>query len=485
MVALYNHINYSILKSDWEIYRDLYEGKHSVVTSDKYLHPHALESIEGNPNSEKLWRSRQLRTRYLNNVEIIISLWQSFFFRKTPQPDASVLKMLGDDYKNIDGKGNSLFSFIKNEVLKSYLLNGRVDIFADAPQGKPRSRRDQAIAGLRPFLEVIDPLSRKDWDIETEDPNRVGLYNMLRYEYLVYLPRANSTQEPQYQYRTKVLRRDGNKYIVDIYHAKAEKGSTPTGLGDKADWILKTSISTELTELPVAYAEDSSWVHDVCQENIRFHNIRSMKDNVNFFQGYSKTFIVGEQDKKIEKALTEYTVSFLEENSNVIFGPVIIPTGLENSEKESLSNIYKLGLNQLRNLPLDSKETQSAEAVVEEKWNTIALVQSTLEEIEGIVDRSLEHYAAMKGVRDFKGSIKLNKDIQEKDFDQFITAYSAFADKISEYPEIEASVLKEAIMRMGFDEETTKENLAALKKGPTKAQAKETQQDPVESALNG
>lgn len=485
MTALYTHPTYSGLKEDWEVYRDLYQGKHSILSSSKYLHLHALESIPGNTNSENLRKAREQRTRYLNTVEIIVSLWQSFFFRKAPNPDPSVLKMLGDDYKNIDGKGNSLFSFIKNEVLKCYLLNGRVDVFADSPQGQPRSRRDQKVLGLRPFLEVIEPLSRKDWDVEANDPKRVGLYNMLRYEYLVYLPRSNSSEEPTYQYRTKVLRRDNDRYVIDIYGAKAEKGSTPAGISEKNDWTIISTIETNLEELPVSYAEDTSWLHDVCHETIRFHNIRSMKDNINFFQGYSKTFIIGEQDKKTEKALTEFTVSFLDEGSNVLFGPVITPTGLENSEKESIVNIFRLGLNQLRHLPLDSKETQSADAVIEEKWNTLALVESTLQEIEGVIDRSLYYYAQLKGVRDFEGSINLNKDIDEKDFNQFITAYSTFGDKLSKYPEIEKSVLKQAVLKLGFDEAETKKALNAIEKGAIKTTEDNTQNDPVQSALNG
>ena len=485
MVALYTHPTFSELKQDWEIYRDLYEGKHLVLTSSKYLHLHALESIQGNTNSESLRKAREERTRYLNTVEIIVSLWQSFFFRKAPNPDSSVLKMLGDDFKNIDGKGNSLFSFIKNEVLKCYLLNGRVDVFADSPQGKPRSKRDQNLLGLRPFLEVIEPLARKDWDIEANDPLRVGKYNMLRYEYLVYLPRSNSTEQPTYQYRSKVLRRDGTTYKIDIYGAKAEKGVAPKTIALDNDWTLIQSIDTQLKEIPVSYAEDTSWLHDVCQETIRFHNIRSMKDNINFFQGYSKTFIIGEQDKKTEKALTEFTVSFLDEGSSVEFGPVIIPTGLENSEKESLVNIFRLGLNQLRHLPLDSKESQSADAVVEEKWNTLALVESTLQEIEGTIDRALSYYAELKGVRDFEGSINLNKDIDEKDFNQFITAYSTFADKLSKYPEIEKSVLKQAVLKLGFDEAETKKALDAIEKGVTETTKNDAQNDPVQSALNG
>ena len=77
-VQLYTHPEYKRAVNDYVLWRDLYEGDHATLVK-KYLWYHGLEKKADDTASE-LRRAREERTRYLNFIEIMVSLWISIFF---------------------------------------------------------------------------------------------------------------------------------------------------------------------------------------------------------------------------------------------------------------------------------------------------------------------------------------------------------------------------------------------------------------------
>lgn len=463
---LYLHPDFKSKRSEWELARDLYQADYSVVCADaRILWPHAIEEVTGNQNAKDHYLRRVRRTRYLNLTEIVTSLIVSFLLRK--EPDTSkVEKMLGDEIDNIDGNNNSLYAFIKNSFAVDYLLYGKAAILVDATKHAARSRAEEIALGVRPYFFPIHPLAIKDWDISPmEQP---GKYNWLRYEYTQTEPRNDETSEPKQRCYSKSYRQDGANVQVSTYQGN-EVAFGAIVDSEKQDWQLKDSQAIEeISQIPLVVLEDVSWLKDVNQECLRFHNLRSSRDNILHNQGYQKVFINGmnDADRQQVNNVGETTWVFLPRDSNAT---TIEPPDLASHEKaieESLNNIFKIGLNQLRLLPADSRVSQSAESLNEEKENTFALVESTLTDIENSVNQALSIYAEFKGQSDFDGKIELDKNISKDDIQQFGLVYNMFKDEFKKYEGITKAVVTKAAQKLNLDPDDFAAAVKEIDAGP-------------------
>lgn len=455
-ITLYTHPMYARNAYDWERYRDLAEGDHRVLTNSKYLWAHPIERST-DVQAQALRAGREERTRYLNLIEAIESLWTSYFFRKCYTLDDATKRLLGDAEDNIDGQGTSLFSFIRDNILKSYLRYGKVIVSVDAFSLTGRNLAEQKELGIRPFFELIHPLAAPDWDIELEDTQRIGRYNFLRHEYDLVPARASASVEPTVQRYSQVLARVDGRYTLSTYTTPTDtKGAyirkdPKTGM---AVWEqVGGEIVTELEEIPLSVIDSQPWLHDVCEETLRHYNLRSNLDNVNYFQGYSDKYVTGIHNADQLKAFGEYIVKMLPENGTVTVIPPTQATGLEVATNDSLSSVFKVGLNMFRALPSDAKGIQSSDTIEQDKDNTYAMVESSLEEIENLVKDSLRHYAAFLGQKDFEPEIELNKEIKGENFDQFLRTYAAFKDKFDQMPQLSQAITKKAVHKLELPEE--------------------------------
>lgn len=495
MAQLYTHPDYQRRRAEWEFCRDMYEGDKRVLTNSDYLFYHQVESNSADLTARKIRALREQRTQYLNNSEILVSLWVSYLFRKPMKFDPAALDLLeeiGAD-QNVDGKGNGFESFFKNVVTPHYLNYGKVIVFCDSYNVKPQSKGQQQALKVRPYLEALAPLSVPDWDIETEETNRIGAYNWLRYEYL-RLSKRTATQEPKQQRVSELLSIEDGAYTIKRYvQSEAVANQSSTQPRDQiarsgGDWTLENEIVIgQLDEIPISYIDEISWLKDANYESLRYHNLRSNRDNILHQQGYSKDFIIGLSNPTAEqlKALSEYVWPILPKDCSVTsIGPT--DTGsYERALEESLAAVYKVGLNQLRSLPASSKEHMSFDSMLQEKDNTLALVDSGVTDIEKMAQKSLEQLAMMYGVKNFKGTVEMYKDASPMSWDQFIQIFQSARDVFRKYPELETMATKRLVSFMGFSEQDQADAIEVVDNGPEQSAIDKTQEpDPIAAALN-
>jgi hypothetical protein len=226
-VKFSEHPDYQINMAKWETYRDLYDGDHATLTSVKYLWPHEIEGSrqeagrapDGTPWTvgEKLRGIRAQRSRYLNLFEPIVSNWTSLAFSRPIQISAKVREMLGEEINNIDGEGNSLENFIKTILAPAYFRDGKPIVLVDAPSVQFRTIAEQKQAGFRPYIELLDVLSVKDWQVDER-----GNLAWIRYEYYAIPPRLSPTETPQKTLYSKVLIIAEEGYTQEVYKKDGE-----------------------------------------------------------------------------------------------------------------------------------------------------------------------------------------------------------------------------------------------------------------------
>jgi len=456
-IELYVNRDYRKNEKAWLKYRAFYEGDHdTLVNSPDYFWIHPKER---SAEIADLLKLRKQRTRYLNIPEIILSIWGSFFFRRAPVLDKVAIDYLAGAENDIDGRGNSIQSFIK-EYAFNYFLYGRAITLIDKLPFQSRSRAEEIAANLRPIFISIDPLSVMDWSYNFSDPQKFGKFQFIRNEYQFVPERSDETVRPQ------VIYASDSRFINESGQYALRRYTKETAENSK--WALDGEpIITELTELPLVEMRDDSWLKDSIEETQRHFNLRSMKDHIEFNQGYQKIFIIGRDriDDDEAKGINEYIWSLLPDGCSVqVIEPINTDT-LKDSIGEALNSAFKVGLNQLRLLQSDSKAVQAEGSILAEKDDRIALVESTISQFQDALNQMLDYYAMFQGDSEFPGTVTLASDFNESDVTKFVNLYTIFREDFKANPEANTTAFKKALSEMGFAPDDLKNIYSLLEKG--------------------
>jgi hypothetical protein len=460
-IKFYEHPEYQGNEEHWETYRDLFEGDHNRLISQKYLWAHELEySQQQTGNSDvrtgttesvgsKIRRIRAQRSRYFNVFEPIISTWVSMALSKPIQVDEETAQMLGDDIEDIDGKGTSLANFIMGPLAVSYFRDGKAVVLVDAPQNGAQNLLEELASGFRPYMEVLDVLDLKDWQMASQ-PGRLGKMDWIRYEYELIEPRSSAQEEPEEKEYCRFLLRDPQtgEVSVEVY---VEDENTQ-------EWSIASSAVPlqGFTELPIAIAQNNvSWVKDVAELQLVLFNLMSAHYNLLNTQAFQRVFVSGDLQDRHIMSISEYAVSVLPADAQPY---VIQPTDTSSLLKAidtTIDQLYRVAFNRTRGVPLDSREAPGASTLREMSTELIALLIQSVGEIESVVNQSLKNYAIFKlgseRGANFQGRVTLSRDITAEDIGLQIQMFLAYRDEIRNIPEWRKAHLKKVAVSMGYN----------------------------------
>ena len=388
-MELYSNTEFKILAPKYTVYNDLYEADHAVVTSSNYLIRHALET---QTQGHDLLRLRVARTRYRNFIEPIISAFVAMAF-KQPIDVSEVTDIFTDDViANIDGKNTTLTNFIKNCVAKDYFLFGQSYILTDAPANPTRA-----------YWQSLSPLSVPDWQNEAYSTE----FNALRYEYYEARARRDLETEEMMVLKSRQYLLSNTGVIAQEYEKSGK------------DWEkVGAPIDLQLNKVPVAkVTKNKSWVHDACEEALRYHNLLSMRDNVLNHQGYQRSYIAGEMDDNSSKLVNEYVTGILPTGAQVFTVDSADTTGIEKALDQSQTAVFQIAFNMQRVLPFDSKGIQGEGTIAENKKELRDLIITAIQEINDVVNVAVQHFAMFNNKPDYEGKIKFSTDLTIEDID--------------------------------------------------------------------
>lgn len=482
MTELYEHPEYRKARPDLKRFHDMFHGDHATLVGPDYLFYHALERRKPAVATElsriqQMRKDREERTRYLNVPDVVVSLLLSNLLRKKYILDAKAQALLKDYEDDIDGRGTSLQAFIRDDLTESLLVYGASYVLVDTFSVVAKNAAVEKELGLRPFMETLNPLQVKDWDIEQADPRRLGRYNFLRHEFEAMLPRERANQKPERALFSACLELVDGSYTIKRYKIPIgdnQEVRDATGFLSTQSWEpYGDDISTHRDELPLSVIKSESWIKDVCEETLRHFNLRSMKDSVEFAQGFQKLFVTGVDfsNPNVVSAISEFSVSGIPENSQVISIEPVSTADLRASVQEALENAFKVGLNRLRQLPADSREAQSADTQQEDKQDTMALLESTIEDIEVCINSAIKDFAKALGQEDFDGELTLDQEFTDRGVDQLVQLWQAFGDLYAGNDVVTKSMQRKILSKLDFSAEETEAGLEAIDRIGGKRQA--------------
>ncbi len=449
-ITFATHPAYDKHRAAWKRHRDLYEGEHRTLTENAdYLWPHAFELKE---DGRKFYAERMKRTRYLNLLDILVEIWKGIFFQKEPSVPEATRNLLEPIKKNIDGEGNSLFSWLRDEMLPKLLLFGKPIALVEAT-ALPDGATEADAAKHRPFIKLIDPLQFVDWQKLPDGEDSLGGFEWFRYEFMEVPHRANPEAAAVAMVeKCRVYSMNGSRYVVREYQKVKEK------IGDKASerWERDgAELLGAIDRIPVVVLEKKSWVKDAAEECLRFFNLRSMYDNQLLHQGYTKHFAVGidPNNTKQIQALSEYIMGILPTGGDI---KTVAPSSQDHMVRamtDSLVAFFRAGLRKTRELPLDSRESMAADAQAEENRNATDAVLGAIEQLEAFTNKVVSLCAEFLGKKDFDPEIKFSREIHMESAELHVLIRSAFRDAMAKLPTWEKATLKRAARLQNFSGE--------------------------------
>jgi hypothetical protein len=235
------------------------------------------------------------------------------------------------------------------------------------------------------------------------------------------------------------------------------------------------------------------WVKDVAELQLALFNLMSAWFNGLNTQAFQKVLIsatgLGETNKI---SISEYTWSFLPENAQVTIVPPSPQDGLVSAMGWTINQIYRVAFNRTRGLSDASQEAPGADTLREMNAELVSLLKIALTEMEGIVNRFLNHYAAFKGVENFEADIKFDADLSIEDLSKQIERFLAYRDEIRKILPWRKAHLKKVARQEDFGEEETQDIMQAIEDLPPEPSPKglnslvslmtnDGQEDPVEA----
>jgi len=147
----------------WDLYLDSYEGGEDYLGAN-YLYRHVKED-------ESDFRDRIQRSYYYNFCGTVVDTYVSHVFRK-----ANSIYRRGDDggeyerfLSDVDARGNSMNTFMQEEVAPATQIFGQVLVVVDKPKfkGELKSKAEEREKGIRPYLVAVDPRDVADFQLDS------------------------------------------------------------------------------------------------------------------------------------------------------------------------------------------------------------------------------------------------------------------------------------------------------------------------------
>lgn len=433
-----------------ELQRDCYDNVTETMRDEKYLLRHNLETKR---DGARYYRQRQSRTFPINFAAPIVDTWQDLFMKREPIVPVEVKDLFNGFADNVDGEGNDIVSYLESKMLRDRFVHGNPTTLVDAPNNTALNPSQERAQGIRPFLIDISRIKMVDWSVEKGMSVRCGRYNFMCYQYRAHKPRQSFRDEDVMLWYRRCFFRDlsegSPKVYSQIFSAKNESSEK---------WEIESDplLLEGFDEIPVYTMFTGDWISDICSQVLKYINLESTLDNILYYQGYRHTFVSGNVPPNERGKLSEYSLVLLPENSNVISIPAENPSALLERLASTENNIWRLGLQQIRQVPTNSKVGQSADSQIQEKEGTINLVKRNIGAFENFANQ------IVKGVAEYHNEtaynpeihrITFNRDISETDINNTVLVLNTLRKEMSRMPTLRKAVVSQIIRSLNLPED--------------------------------
>jgi len=199
---------YSDLEPEWKYFYESYLG------GEDYREAGHLVRYQNETDKEYL--ARLHATPLENHCASVISVYNSFMFRQDPTRELgnmTSLPIMGDILEDADLDGRSFDQFMSDVNVWTSVF-GHAWVIVAQPNVEAVTRAQQLEMGVRPYLNMLTPLSVIDWCFERD---AVGRYKLSYFKYIEDINGDNVTVKEWYP----------DSIITQIYDSKSQYMGQP------------------------------------------------------------------------------------------------------------------------------------------------------------------------------------------------------------------------------------------------------------------
>lgn len=447
-VELHTNQEYIDEAHKWKMYQDFYDNDAETIRSE-YLVRHDLETKR---DGAKKYAGRRLRTFPQNFADPVVSIWQDLFMKGEPIIPKEVDDLFNGYETDVDGNKNSLLTYLETEMLRDRFVQGNPTTLVDAPRNTAVNVQEERASGIRPFVVPIRRLALVDWAIERRNPIRAGLYNFVSFQYPAHEPRETFYDKDSIKwYRRVVWRTEKPGQKAEVY-SQIFSGDAP---GSK-EWYPESPPERiqGFTEVPcITMLGAESWIHDLTIQAQKYLNLESMLDNILYYQGYRHTYIIGDVPAEDRNKVSEYVNVILPPGSTVTALTSENPLALLQRLDDTENRIWRFALQQIRQVPTNSKVGQSADAQRMERDPTLNMVKRNIKQFTEFSNHIIKLVAEYNNKPDFQAKLAFSREITSADVEQTVLVMNAVKQDLSRLPTLRKEILKQLVQACNFPPE--------------------------------
>lgn len=342
----------------YEMFEDFTKGFNKDVK--KYLVKYATEKPD-TLAARKAFASREERLYNINSCDPYLTIHLGHLSQpvdiKLPegQDDEFLQSILADATQY-----GETFKEVFRDLLWYYLRDGKVGLLVDKePMPENLTEAQAKSYNLRSYQVLYEATQIRNY----EHHHSGALKGKLKFVDLCagYEEENDSTFEIVTRFE---LAETAKSYIVK--KLKSTKKASEVSLTDEVEFTqVGGDIPGALPEIPFILfgtgAEDS-FISSIVELNKATLNDRSVKGNINYHQGFKKTYVTGAKPEEVKKTGESIITALQNENANVLSIDAGEPTGIENQIKDIENNINRRGKIENNQLADDTKQVQSADS---------------------------------------------------------------------------------------------------------------------------
>lgn len=172
----------------------------SYVGGEEYRRAHHLTRYQLETDQE--YTARLLTTPLPNHCKSVISVYNSFLFRRPPKRnfgESEISEDIDSFLRDCDWDGRSLDAFMKDVTTWASVF-GTVWVVVAKPNIGALTRADELANGVRPYVNLITPMNMLDWQWERRPSGKYEL------TYIKYLEDSNEDVRTVKEWRPDTIR---------------------------------------------------------------------------------------------------------------------------------------------------------------------------------------------------------------------------------------------------------------------------------------
>lgn len=436
-------------ESDLEFFtavNDFYNGN---VLSTSYIHPHRSERPLSKDSNAPHVDDRIKRTPYENLVKPVVIKHTAMLAQPAVVTGVDTADELLTD---IDGQGNSLEA-IRNEIVKQFLIEGRVCLLAEAPSVRNETAADDSATNQRPYLALIPAENIFKYSKFASGP-RGGKLS----ELAIIVGEEMIEDRKHTRLRRYYFPEGGNKYYVQNLVIESDKLKNP---GNKA--ITFDLVGEEMgpfyEEIPARVfgrASESSLMDGTWQRAAHILNMRSLYVELIYRQAFRVTIVgnTGAGDEENFKTLSESVVILTKGQVSVdTVDPADFSQIDQYIDKREAALIKTADHRLIQLTVADSKQQQSAESKAKDEAPKIHIYNEILDLMSRELTYMLRYMAffnniAIKDTALMEISVNFEREFGLEDSELDILRLEQIASDAEDYDDETQLAIKTEITKL-------------------------------------